>query len=331
MIDIRQKAIAAVQSFMAAKGIPGLQLALKADGSEFVESFGQADVENDIPVQGDTRFRIASISKPITATAVLRLRDEGLLSLDVPASTYVKDLPLHLAQLTARQLLTHTSGIRCYADDSEGERIAPCRNLSESLASFEMSPLEHLPGEKFLYSTFGYNLLGFLAEHAADQTFAEILQTRVFNSIGMKCTQIDDPSELIPRRSRGYARKEHGQLVNSKFVCNSYKIPGGGLVSTASDLMAFASSLLTGQVLPRSTVIEMWRPDISGGVAGVDVGLGWTVVSSGETREVYHTGSQHQVSTILYICPERDFAVAILSNLESVKLFELARTLSRLH
>jgi len=317
-----------IKSFMESHNIPGLQLAILSGNSlRLSQGFGLADIENNLQVQRNTSFRIASISKPITACAILSLCNQDLLKLHDPVTKYVAGLPKQFDAITIHQLLTHTSGIRGYRDNAEVEQIQPCRSLREGVGIFVESPLMHTPGSNFLYSTFGYTLLGLVAESVSVLSFAEILEKDIFRLANMSKTKIDNPQEIVPFRARGYFLNDEGKLSNSKFVCNSYKIPGGGLISVADDLLNFATSLLENRILPKDTVQEMCRSHFSVNSNGAGVGYGWTIVEHNTFREVFHTGEQHQVSTILYLTPKEHFFVAILANLESVPTLTLARKL----
>ena len=322
----------AVTDEMSRLGIPGLSLALAQGGEVRHEAgFGFADVENEVPARPETAYRLASVSKPITATAVLRLAEEGRLDLDAPVSRYCPDFPDKAWPVTARQLLSHQGGVRHYRAD-EQPITRRFTSLAEGLALFRDDPLVHEPGTKVLYSTYGYTLLGCAAAGAAGRPFMALLQDAVFAPAGMTATRVDDVRGLIPNRAQGYVRDGEGELLNSALADMTYKVPGGGLSSTAPDVARFGTALVSGRLLSADSLTQMLtrQKTRSGRVTGF--GLGLALGSRGGRREAWHTGGQERVSTVIYLQPDSGLAVAILTNLEKVqpRVLDLARRVADL-
>ena len=317
---------------MSRLGIPGLSLAVAESGEVRHEAgFGFADVENEVPARPETVYRLASVSKPITAAAVLRLAEEGRLDLDAPVSRYCPDFPDKAWPVTARQLLSHQGGVRHYRPD-EQPITRRFTSLAEGLALFRDDPLVHEPGTKVLYSTYGYTLLGCAAAGAAGRPFMALLQDAVFAPAGMTATRVDDVRGLIPNRAQGYVRDGEGELLNSALADMTYKVPGGGLSSTAPDVARFGTALVSGRLLSADTLTQMLtrQKTRNGRVTGF--GLGLALGSRGGRREAWHTGGQERVSTVIYLQPDSGLAVAILTNLEKVqpRVLDLARRVADL-
>ena len=322
----------AVTDEMSRLGIPGLSLAVAQGGEVRHEAgFGFADVENEVPARPETAYRLASVSKPITATAVLRLAEEGRLDLDAPVSRYCPDFPDKAWPVTARQLLSHQGGVRHYRPD-EQPITRRFTSLAEGLALFRDDPLVHEPGTKVLYSTYGYTLLGCAAAGAAGRPFMALLQDAVFAPAGMTATRVDDVRGLIPNRAQGYVRDGEGELLNSALADMTYKVPGRGLSSTAPDVARFGTALVSGRLLSADSLTQMLtrQKTRSGRVTGF--GLGLALGSRGGRREAWHTGGQERVSTVIYLQPDSGLAVAILTNLEKVqpRVLDLARRVADL-
>jgi serine beta-lactamase-like protein LACTB len=323
---------AAVADEMSLLGIPGLSLAVAEAGQlRYEAGFGFADVENEVPARPETVYRLASVSKPMTAVAVLKLAQDGRLDLDAPVSRYCPEYPEKPWPVTSRQLLCHQGGVRWYRSDEQPltRRFA---SVSDGLALFADDPLAFEPGTKVLYSTYGYTLLGCAAARAAGQAFVPLLQEAVFGPAGMTATRVDDVRELIPGRAQGYVRDGGGQLLNSALADMSYKVPGGGLCGTAPDVARFGAALLSGQLVNRETLERMLtrQKTRDGRVTGY--GLGLTVGTRGGRREAWHQGGQERVSTVLYLRTDGELSVALLSNLEKVQapLLDLARRVADL-
>jgi serine beta-lactamase-like protein LACTB len=318
---------AAVTDEMSHLGIPGLSLAVAETGQVRYEAgFGFADVENEVPARPETVYRLASVSKPMTAAAVMKLVQDGRLDLDAPVTRYCPEFPEKPWPVTARQLLCHQGGVRGYRPD-EQPSTRRFTSLADGLALFADDALVFEPGTKVLYSTYGYSLLGCAAAHAAGQAFVPLLQESVFGPARMTSTRIDDVRELIPNRAQGYVRDAFGRLLNSALADMSYKVPGGGLCGTAPDVARFGAALLAGQIVSRGTLERMLtrQKTRDGRVTGY--GLGVAVGTRGGRREVWHLGGQERVSTVLYLRTDGELAVALLANLEKVQsqVLDLAR------
>jgi CubicO group peptidase (beta-lactamase class C family) len=314
----------AVTDEMSRLGIPGLSLAIGEAGElRFAAGYGFADVENEVPAAADTTYRLASVSKPITAVAALQLAERGRLDLDAPATRHCAAYPQKAWTVTPRQLLCHQGGVRGYRA-GEPAQLRRFTSIPEALVVFRDDPLVYEPGTSVLYTTYGYCLLGCVVEGAAGRPFADVLRDEVFAPAGMSATQVDDPRVLIARRANGYVRNASGELLNSALVDVTYKVPGGGLCGTAPDVARFGLALLSGRLLGRSTLQQMLTPQRlrTGRVTGF--GLGLTVGTHGGRREAWHIGGQEQVSTLLYLRPDKGLVVAVLSNLEKVQVPLLA-------
>jgi CubicO group peptidase (beta-lactamase class C family) len=315
---------------MSRNGIPGLSLAVAEGGSvRFEAGFGHADVENAVRARPETVYRLASVSKPITATAVMGLAEEGRLDLDAPVWRYCVDYPEKPWPLTSRHLLCHQGGMRHYrAGEMANTRRAT--SITDGLALFRDDPLAFEPGTKVLYSTYGYTLLGCVASLAAGQPFMALLQEKVFAPAGMTDTRLDDVRELIPGRAQGYIRDGTGRLLNSALADMTLKVPGAGLCSTAPDVARFGAALLAGRLVSRKTLREMLTPQRTRDGRATAFGLGLSVGSRGGRAEAWHTGGHQRVSTVLYLRPDDEVVVVILANLEDVQteILDLARSVA---
>ncbi|MCA1586946.1 MAG: beta-lactamase family protein, partial [Acidobacteria bacterium] len=249
----------AVATAATAGNAPGLAVALvKDDKLAWTEGVGIADVENDVPVRPDSVFRIASISKPITATAVMQLVQKTLVRLDDPIQRYVASFPEKAgAPLTVRHLLSHTSGVRHYKD-GEFDHKESYDSLERAFAIFKDDPLLFPPGEKYSYSTYGYNLLAGIVERVAGVSFEQYLDQHVWAPAEMADTRLEHPQEIVKHRVRHYVRSDGAGLQNAPYADLSIKWAGGGMISTAADLARFHIALNKGQLLEAKTLSEMY-------------------------------------------------------------------------
>ena len=306
--------------------IPALSAAVVVDRElRWSVGMGTTDLENDVWARPDSVYRFASISKPVTATAVLQLVEQKRLDLDAPIQGYVPAFPAKPWPVTARQLLSHQSGVRNWTQE-EFRNTRRFPTLTDALVPFSDDELLFEPGSRTQYTSFGFTLLGAAVEGASGTRYGDYLETAIFTPAGMGTTRLDDVRALVPRRVRGYQRSD-GVLSNSILSDTSNRTPGGGLCGTAEDLGRFASAILKGTLLRPESLRAAFTPQklSTGRVTGY--GLGWVVGQAGKRREVYHTGAQPQVSGVLYLLPESGVAVVILANLENIEteLLQVAR------
>jgi CubicO group peptidase (beta-lactamase class C family) len=313
----------AVKAVIDRQHIPGLSIAVVAGGEiRWQKAYGLADVENTVPAKTTTVYRIASTSKALTAVAALQLAERGTLDLDAPVQKYAPGFPIKAHPITTRQVLAHLSGIRHYRR-GEGERTTRYESLTGALEVFKDDLLEHEPGARYTYTTFGYTLLGLVIEGASGMAYADYMRERVFEPAGMTRTRADDVYALVPDRARGYSPLVYGMFDgrwrNATLMDPSYKLPGGGLLSTSEDLARFAIALTGGKLLRDETFRHMWSTQKTRDGTETGYSYGWYVGSREGARPevaIWHGGVQPGFTCTLWMLPERRFAVAVLTNLE---------------
>lgn len=334
-----QQIDALIQKLIHQEGIPGISVAVAQQNRlVYSKGFGMADVENSVPATARTLYRTASIAKPMTAAVVLSLMEEGKLDLDEDVRTYVPEFGQKRWAVTARHLLGHLGGIRHYKSESEASSTDHFFSLESALKTFTEDRLTHKPGAKYRYSSFGYNLLGSVSQAVGQDAFPNLLQQYVFGPAGMTQTVVDDQSVVIPNRSRGYIRAtetllttlpdDHnwvlGELYNAALHDTSMKIPSGGLLSTASDLVRFATSINQQKLLKPSTLQLMWTQQQTTDGKPTTYGLGWNVGQKSGHPAVWHGGAQSGTSTTLLLYPKTGTCVALMCNLQRLSLMKTA-------
>jgi serine beta-lactamase-like protein LACTB len=330
----------AVTAFMSKVNAPGVSVAVSHGPTvRWASGYGLADIEQFVPAKADTVYRLASVSKPITAVAVMQLIERGRLSLDDTVGKWLPDAPSAWRPITVEQLLTHQSGIRHYTaaeDESENVNVKHYASLRDALAIFSGDPLLHQPGAKMTYSTYGYTVLGVIIEAASGQDYVTFVTKNIFEPAAMRQSRVDDVDALIPNRSPGYAKTDAGALRRASFMDSSYKIPGGGWVSTVGDLVRFGMTVQDGTLLKPATFRQMTvARHVNGQNTGY--GLGWIVDGWGPGTPaipglVWHGGVQQGVTSNLYMFPDRHVVVAIIANLEGqgLAIAELGEQVARI-
>jgi serine beta-lactamase-like protein LACTB len=319
----------AVSSFMSANSVPGIGAAVVFDGEPvWSAGFGMADLEDSAPATSSTLFRLGSLSKPITATAILQLWERGKLDLDAPVQKYCPVFPQKEWPITTRELLGHVGGIRHYNSDGKGDipedSARHFASMEESLRIFAADPLVAKPGTEFHYSTYGYTLLGCVLEGASSQKYVDYVRENIFKAAGMPQTQADDFFAIIPHRTRWYHKDKSGIVHNAGVLDSSYKIPGGGLISSADDMAQFEAAILADKLLKRTTRDVMWTilKPIEGKPSRY--ALGWFVAEKFGLRTAGHDGGQQGTDTAFLIVPERRAGVVVLANMDYVHANRLA-------
>ncbi len=312
-----------VRALLVDQRVPGLSVAVWQEGRIiWSEGFGYSDLESRVPVWPHTRFRIGSISKPLTAAAVGRLIEQGKLDLDRRVRDYVPYWPEKEHAITARQLAGHLAGVRHY-QRNEFLMSKPFPSVESSIAIFAEDALLHPPGEKFQYSSYGYNLLSAVIEGASGDDFLSYMEREVFDRLGMRHTVADRPQAIVENRTRFYAR-QGDWIVNAPYVDNSYKWAGGGFLSTPEDLIRFAAAHLGEEFLRRETIQRLWRSQQTNVGQQTNYGIGWRTSTDDEGRlRVGHGGGSVGGRAQLVIYPSERVIVAITANMSNVQYGDL--------
>jgi serine beta-lactamase-like protein LACTB, mitochondrial len=326
----RTRIEAAVSRFMASTHAPGLSLAIVEKGElEWTGGFGLADLENDVPVSQHTLFRLGSISKSLTAVGALQLWERGQLDLDVPVERYCPAFPKKGRTITTREVMGHLGGIRHYNEGSKDLETNNTQHFADPIQAgldfFKNDPLIAEPGTHFHYSTQGYTLVGCAMEGAAGERYVDFMRRHVLDPSGMDQTQTDNRFTILPYRTRFYRKTESGRVENAEFLDSSYKIPGGGWISSAEDMGRFEVAILQHKLLQRSTLDLMWTPLKPGDGSEDHYGLGWAVFDENGIHFVGHSGGQQGTSTDLLLAPEVGAGVVVLVNLENAPVHDLSR------
>jgi D-alanyl-D-alanine carboxypeptidase len=249
---------------VVAAGAPGVLVVVRQNGEvRDSEARGFADRSRPSRMRADERFRIGSVTKTFVATLVLRLTEDGKLSLDDPVERWLPGLIPGGRTITVRHLLRHTSGLFDYtADDrvlrNPGRRWTPKELVSLAIAH---PPERSPPGKSYAYSSTNYVVLGLIAEEAGGAPLGRQLRERLFGPLGLRRTSFT-PGEIRGRHVHGHRPPSHQGIVTGPPADTSdepawWAWAAGGIVSTADDLQRFFAALLRGHVLSPALLREM--------------------------------------------------------------------------
>lgn len=302
-------------------------------GDEIIEvTLGLEDREAKVPISGATLFRWASISKPLTSIAAMQLVEAGKLDLDVGVRTHVPEFPEQRWPITSRQLMQHRGGIVHYRNGKvvpmkgvDYESDHPYADTVTALDLFKNSPLIAEPGTRHAYSTHGYMLLGAVVQRAGDAPFHSQVATRIAAPLGMTTLRPDYQWEAMEHRAVGYL-KLGSKVMRSPNADVSWKLPGGGYLSTVGDLARFARGVGQLELLTDESWAEMFTPqkapETKAGM--VQYGLGFGINTKGDELRVSHSGSQSKTRTLCQVKPGSKRAVVLMTNSEWAKLAPIA-------
>lgn len=318
-----------VQREFDKENYPGLSVAVYHQGDViWSEGFGFANIEDSIRVDPSrSLFRIGSVSKTLTAAGLAKLVEQGKFDLDAPIQKYVPDFPVKRWPLTTRQVANHTAGIRHY----RGFEFFSNTNYStvrEALEVFMHDTLLFEPGEKFSYSSYGWNLVSAAMEGAADVPFTEFMRNEIFIPANMYNTFPDDIRRKdLPRV--GFYDLLSGQNMLSPPVDNSIKWAGGGFLSTTEDLIKFGIAILNHQLVNEVTQKLFWTPPVLTNGNQTNYGLGWaTHLDKHDRRWVGHSGGSVGGASMFLVYPEENLIVVTLINRSGAKAQDLAFTIA---
>jgi CubicO group peptidase (beta-lactamase class C family) len=311
---------------------PGCAVGVVRAGKILVaRGYGLGDLEHDIPITPRTVFYVGSVGKQFTAYAVVRLAQQGRISLDDDARKYVPELHDFGPRVTIRQLIHHTSGLRDFFEllSLSGMREGDLVTQKDLLGLiFKQRELNFPPGERFLYSNSNYALLATIVERVTGESFREWMARNVFAPLGMNQTQVcDDHARIIKNRAWSY-RSDSGKRGAFKTVVFPYSGYGaGGIFSTVEDLARWLSNFTKPRPGDERTISQMVEPGRLNSGQSITYAFALMVDEYRGQKRVGHTGSLAGYRAYLGLFPKQDLGVIVLSNLASFppgKALELA-------
>ncbi|MEP5612045.1 MAG: serine hydrolase [Cyclobacteriaceae bacterium] len=302
-------------AFRKKQRIPGLQLAvMKDDSLVYSNAFGYSDKINKVKTNSTTQFRIASVSKPLTSAGLMKLVSEGKVDLDQSIQHYVPSFSNKKYPVTVRQLLGHLGGVRDYYGKSLEEEIFVqdhFNNSTEAISIFSEDALVAEPGTQFVYSSFGYTLLGAVIESASKQSYLEYMNEEIWKPLNMDFTYGDISDSTMTYKSKFYFLSGEESTPYDL----SYSYPSGGLVSTSEDLVNFGSALLENELLGASITEQVFETQYTSNGESTGYGFGWYTGEDFNGGNVwYHAGELPSSGSMILIYPEYKLVIALLAN-----------------
>jgi CubicO group peptidase (beta-lactamase class C family) len=284
----------------------------------FQHAYGFADLAKNLTNREDTRFAIASLSKQFTAVLIMRLQENGKLLISDPICRYLEPCPAAWSAIRISQLLSHTSGIPNFTDDSSFMAMrSSFQSREQILTRFRSKPLEFSPGEKYRYSNSNYFLLGIIIETVTGLSFQENLSRYVLLPLNMTETGLESSNPPLGRRARGYRTNSDGRIVDADFMDPSWSFGAGEIYSTVGDLKKWDDALYTESLLPSAVLRSMWIP------VKENYGFGWEIPAVSKVtlnrRLLIHSGHTDGFVSCMSRFPDQKVVIIVLANYEMAK------------
>ncbi|HEY8560268.1 MAG TPA: serine hydrolase [Pyrinomonadaceae bacterium] len=302
-----------VRAVMQERQIPGAAIAVVKNGKIVKkQGYGVASVEFGVPVTPDTVFEIGSVTKQMTAAAVMLLVEDGKVRLDDKISVYLPGTPEAWKNVTVRNLLTHTSGIKSYTAIGAGFELTKRLKRDDFIKALAAYPLDFEPGARYSYSNSGYNLLGLIIEAASGKPYWDFMRERIFAPLGMTETFDRDPKYIIKNRATGY------ELENNQLVGRDYDLTdifsAGAIVSTVGDLAKWDAAWRNDTLLKKESKQQAWTPFVLNDGKPYPYGFGWSVADFRGHKLISHSGSTAGFSSQIMRFTDDDLSVIVLIN-----------------
>lgn len=306
--------------------VPGAALMVIRDGEPaLIRTWGMANLDDGVPVRPETNFRLASLTKQFTATAIMQLVEQGEISLDDRLPDVFDGFPAYGNAITLRHLLQHNSGLIDYegmiADDFEGQ----VSDRDALRLMYEVDSTYFEPGSEYRYSNTAYAMLAMLVEDLSGLSFADYLDAHIFTPLGMDNTVAYQRGiSTVPNRALGYT-VENGEITFSDQSTTSAVLGDGGIYTSLLDYYKWDQALYTDAVLPQARLAEMWTGNFG------DYGLGWRVDEKDGHRRLHHDGSTSGFRNYVIRYPDQRMTVLVLTNRRGPDAMPLAEAVAALY
>ncbi len=316
------KADVLLQKLVSEKRIPGLAITVLEKGKTiFQRGYGYANIETRSPIDPlHTKFRIASVSKPIAATALANMVSEGSIDLDTSFYYYVPYYPKKEWDFTIRQLASHTAGIRSYKGIEFG--LNKPYTIKESITFFKDDPLLFKPGTDYHYTSLDWVLISLAMQEVSKIPFEEYVNKKVLQPLKLKNTVAEIQKNNYINIASFYSKNRLG-FRDAIAVNNYYKLAGGGFLSTSEDIANFGQAFLDEKVLDKK-VLQPFLTSETINSKSTYYGLGWQVSEDNNGRPYYgHIGNGVGGYSNFYVYPKEEMVFSILINCTDPKVQDI--------
>ena len=314
------------------KSFSGEVLVAKGDEILFQQTIGSASLENDIALEKNGKYRIASITKTFTGTLIAMAHEEGKLDVNDKANKYINSLSPKFDEITIKQLLTHTSGIPHNEGIKDYWMTKSKLQMSTEQVISEINSLDLLfkPGEMMHYSSPGYYLLATVLESVYNDSFHNIFQNKILKPLNMKDSGIVNGLEVLPNLANGYHLISDDSLVVAPFRNYSMLKGAGDMYATSQDLLKWNNSFLLNTLVSKQSKDSIFdTKKIKPKEKSEHYGYGW-YINTDEPKKYYHGGGTWGYSTYISMYPKDSLSIIILSNISPIPISEVASDIEKI-
>ncbi|MGH9528946.1 MAG: serine hydrolase domain-containing protein [Terriglobales bacterium] len=306
-----------IQAEMETQQIPGMSIAVVRDGDVVLEKgYGFANLEDSAPAGKDTVYRLASITKPFIAMVLMKMVEEGKLSLDDPVGKFLPDLPISWQPIPIKNLADMTSGIQnIYDIGIPWEQFQLDTTPQAIVSKMSSYPLLFRPGERWNYSSTNYILLRLVLEKVSGKPLGALLNEVIFAPLEMRSTGVLSYRTIIKNRAGQYTR-QNDAVVNSARWSPTWGTGGAELVSTAADLARWNAGLDHRKILRSSSYDEMWKSWTLAGGGGF--GLGWFLGHYRGHDTIWFSGGTPGAAPYFTRFVDDELTVIVLANTDAM-------------
>lgn len=301
-----------MRSQLSERHIPGAAVAVIKNGRVVkLGSYGLASLEFNAPVTADTVFEIGSVSKQMTAAGIMLLVEEGKVGLDEKVSKYLQGTPEAWRDVTVRNLLTHSAGIKSYSS-LDGFALLKRLKIDSFIKLLSPYSLEYPVGERNIYSNTGFTLLAYIIESVSGRQYSDFMQERIFRPLGMTKTTDRDPQFIVKNRATGY------EWNGTRYAGRDWDLTdlkgAGSIVSTVGDLVKWDAALSGNTFLKPSSKAEMWKQFTFNNGTLSQYGFGWRISDIRGHKLIGHTGQTSGFGAANFRYPDQNVNVIVLTN-----------------
>lgn len=296
---------------------PGYAIQISQDGKTiYQKAVGKANLELDVDITPNHVFRIGSITKQFTTAAILRLQEEGKLSIQDELVKYIEDYPTHGNRITIEHLMTHTSGIKSYTSMPKfrTEWMTMHMDPEELIAVFKDEPMDFKTGEKEQYNNSAYILLGYIIEKVSGKTYEDYVETEFFEPLGMKHSSYEVSTDIIPNRAYGYDEEEEENYINAPYLSMTLPYAAGSLLSTTDDLRIWHTAFMNDKVISAESRKAAHTSAKLNNGEETGYGYGWGIGDFKGSPRIGHSGGINGFLSDSQYFPEEKILVTVLSN-----------------
>jgi CubicO group peptidase (beta-lactamase class C family) len=295
--------------------LPGAAVMIIKNGKIiFEKGYGLANVEKNIPITGETNFRLASVTKQFTAMSILMLINEGQLKFETTLQDIFPEFPSFGKEITIKNLLQHTSGLIDYEDLIPDSATVQVKDKDVLALLMKTDSTYFRPGSEHQYSNTGYAILAMIIEKISGKPYRDFVSENIFEPLGMNNTVAFEKNiNEVKNRAYGY-KITNGITEFTDQSITSAVLGDGGIYSSLDDLYKWDQALYTEKLINQKYLDDSWTSGVTTNGDEFPYGYGWRLETYKSNKVVYHTGSTRGFRNIIYRVPKEQFTIIILTN-----------------